>query len=274
MMKASTRLLVIMACAVMAPARTSATDREPAAPDVFILAGESNMSGRGAATDLSDAERTPDAAIRRYGNDGRWQDALDPLDDAAGQPQAGVGPGLFFARALRLETRRVIALVPCIRGDSPISDWSSGGGPDTLYPDTLYRACVARARATGGRLAGILWYQGETDAGKPRDFASAWYIGFARLIRAFRRDLAAPHLPVAFVQIADAPGPPDGSRRYPSWGLIQQQQARRPIGCTTMVSATGLPIEDDRLHLTTAAQRVLGAKLAGAIDTLIRRGCR
>jgi hypothetical protein len=133
-------------------------------------------------------------------------------------------------------------------------------------------ALHARAKRAGTSLASC--GQGETDAEKPRSIAAAWNTKFAGLVRAFRRDLAASHLPVAFVQIADAPGSPDGSIKYPSWGLIQQQQARARIGCSTMISATGLPLKEDQLHLTTAAQRVLGAKLAGATDALIRRGCR
>jgi len=277
MVKKGYRLVLTLACAASTLAVGSAktTDRIVDAPDVFVLAGQSNMSGRGLLTDLTDAERTPDPAIRLYGNDGRWHDAVDPLDDAAGQidsvsadVQAAVGPGLFFARALRRSRPRPIVLVPCAKGGSAIGQWAPGGARETLYG-----SCVARAREAGGHLAGILWYQGETDAEHPRDTAVGWRDAFAGLMRAFRADLAAPHLPVVLVQIADAPGPPDGSTKYPSWGMIQQQQARRLIGCSTMVSATGLPLNEDQLHLTTAAQRVLGAKLAGAMDMLTRHGC-
>jgi len=276
-MKAVTARLMLLACstAALSPAMARTAPRGDG-HDVFILAGQSNMSGRGELADLSDVERTPDPAIRLYGNDGQWHDALDPLDDASGQVdgvsadgQAAVGPGLFFARALQQQNHRAIALVPCAKGGSSISQWAPGGGRDTLYG-----SCVARVREAGGHLAGILWYQGETDAEKPRDAAYGWQAAFTSLVRTFRQDLAAPHLPVAFVQIADAPGPPDGSRKYPSWGVIQQQQARRLIGCSTMVSAAGLRAKEDQLHLTTGAQRVLGAKLAGAMDMLIRRGCR
>lgn len=277
MMKTGYRLTITLACAasMLAAASAKTADRIADAPDVFILAGQSNMSGRGLPSDLTDAERTPDPAIRLYGNDGRWHDAVDPLDDAAGQidavsadVQAAVGPGLFFARALHRVRFRPIVLVPCAKGGSAIGQWTPGGARDTLYG-----SCIARAREAGGHLAGILWYQGETDAEHPREAAAGWRDAFAGLMRAFRSDLAVPHLPVVLVQIADAPGPPDGSAKYPSWGMIQQQQARRLIGCSTMVSATGLPLKEDQLHLTTAAQRVLGAKLAGAMDMLTRRGC-
>lgn len=271
------RLALMLACAATAltPAPARSPDRAPDAPDVFLLVGQSNMSGRGLPRDLSDAERVPDPAIRLYGNDGRWRDALDPLDDAGGQidmvsadRDAAVGPGLFFARALRRVRPRDVVLVPCAKGGSAIGQWAPGGGRDTLYG-----SCVARAREAGGHLAGILWYQGEADAEHPRVAAAGWTTDFTALIRAFRRDLVARDLPVVLVQIADAPGPPDGSPKYPAWGMIQRQQGRHLLGCSAMVSATGLPLAADRQHLTTASQRLLGAKLAGAMDTLLRRGC-
>jgi hypothetical protein len=41
-----------------------------------------------------------------------------------------------------------------------------------------------------------------------------------------------------------------------------------------MVPARGLPMKPDELHLTTAAQRVVGARLAAAMEDLRRSGCR
>lgn len=241
-----------------------------ASSDVYILAGQSNMSGRGDIADLTPAERAPDPRIRLYANDGRWRVATEPLDDATGQldavsadPRAAVGPGLFFARALD----RPVVLVPCAKGGSAIAQWR----PDTRT-DTLYGSCLARARAAGGRIAGVLWYQGETDA---RDTAAArrWSAAFADLARAFRRDLAAPRLPFAVVRLADAPARAEDTGRYPGWTIVQDAQARLRIDCVTVVRANGLPRLADDLHLTTAAHRVLGVRLADAMRRQQRR-CR
>lgn len=241
-----------------------------ASPDVYILAGQSNMSGRGDIADLTQAERTPDPRILLYGNDGRWRVATEPLDDATGQvdgvsadPRAAVGPGLFFARALD----RPVVLIPCAKGGSAIAQWR----PDTR-PDTLYGSCLARARAAGGRITGVLWYQGETDA---RDMAAArrWGAAFAELAQAFRRDLAAPRLPFVVVRLADAPARAEDVGRYPGWTMVQEAQARLRIRCVAVVRADGLPRLADDLHLTTAAQRVLGKRLADAMPRQERR-CR
>jgi hypothetical protein len=256
-------------------------------PDVYLLTGQSNMSGRGLIEELTPAERTPDPAIQLYGNDEKTRPALDPLDDAAGQVDAvssdagiaAVGPGLFFARATRGLRDRPILLVPCAKGGSSIGQWKPNAGkPNAGKPggerDTLYGSCLARARAVGGKVKGILWYQGETDAGRA-DSAEAWRAAFEALVSQFRQDLNDPRLPIVIVQLADPPSPQvSAPKTYPSWAAIQAVQAGPLPACVAMVPARGLPMKPDELHLTTAAQRVVGVRLAQAMDGLRRNGCR
>jgi hypothetical protein len=249
-------------------------------PAIYLLAGQSNMSGRGLVEDLSAAERAADPAIRLYGNDGRVGAALDPLDDPAGQvdavsadPKAAVGPGLFFARALRAVDRRPIVLVPCAKGGSAMAEWTPSPGRGALYGSCLARARAAVA-ATGGRLAGVLWYQGETDAGLP-ERAAVWGEALNALVARLRADLAQPRLAVVVVQLADPPSPEiSAPRTYPAWSAVQAQQAGPLPACAAMVPARGLPKKEDDMHLTTAAQRVLGPRLAQAMIGLQREGCR
>lgn len=245
-----------------------------AAPDVYVLAGQSNMSGRGAITDLPARDRIEDPRIRLYGNDARWRPAIDPLDDASGQidavsadNQAAVGPGMSFARAMLRSARRPVALVPCAKGGTSIGRWAPA-----VDRATLYGSCIARVREAGGHLTGMLWYQGESDAEKPLANADRWAADFKQMADSFRHDLGKQTLPIVIVQISDRPGiDPD---RYPGWSTIQAQQARPPLPCTAIVSARGLARNPDDLHLTTGAQQKLGPKLAAAMARLIQRGCR
>ena len=158
-----------------------------AAPDVYVLAGQSNMSGRGAIAGLPAEDRVADPRIRLYGNDGQWRAALDPLDDGSGQvdavsadKQAAVGPGLTFARALLHKRQRPIALVPCAKGGTAIGRWKPASDRTTLYG-----SCVARVREAGGHLAGMLWYQGESDAEKPLIEAQGWTTAFQQMATGF-----------------------------------------------------------------------------------------
>jgi hypothetical protein len=238
---------------------------------IYLLMGQSNMSGRGDMAGLTAADRAPDPTIRLYGNDGVWRAALDPLDDAAGQIDpvsadphtAAVGPGLFFARALPRAPGSRIGLVPCAKGGSKIAAWKPSPARDTLYG-----SCLARAReaATRGRIAGILWYQGESDTGT-RAAADRWPRDFITMIAALRHDLAAPRLPLVIVGIADRP-PTEEPGKRPYWAQVQAAQASLRLPCAQTVSAAGLPLEPDGLHLTTSGQRRLGAALARAMARL------
>ena len=245
-------------------------------PDVYLLTGQSNMSGRGLVEELTVEERIPDPAITLYGNEETLRPAVEPLDTAIGQVDAissdaiaAVGPGLFFARGLHALNGRPILLVPCAKGGSSIGQWKPGGGRDTLYG-----SCLARAKAVGGKVRGVLWYQGETDAGRA-DSAAVWREAFQALVGQFREDLHARRLPLVLVQLADPPSPEvSAPKTYPSWAAIQAVQAGPMPKCVAMVPAQGLPLKSDTLHLTTDAQRTLGGKLAIAMDGLLKQGCR
>lgn len=269
-----TGLVSLLALAVVSP--VEARQIALARPEVYILAGQSNMSGRGLLEELTPEERVADRAIQLYGNDEKVRPALDPLDDATGQVDtvssdvtiAAVGPGLFFARALRAQRHKPILLVPCAKGGSSIGQWKPGGGRDTLYG-----SCLARAKAAGP-VKGILWYQGETDAGREGS-AETWKASFDALVTSFRTDLHGKRLPIVIVQLADMPSPAiSAPKTYPSWAAIQAVQAGPLPTCVAMVPARGLPMKSDDLHLTTAAQRVVGGRLAEAMEGLRRAGCR
>ncbi|MBT0669224.1 sialate O-acetylesterase [Novosphingobium profundi] len=258
------------------PALAPAAEPSPLPPAtrVYVLAGQSNMSGRGLPGGLTPAEQASDPAIRVYGNDGRVRIAREPLDSALGQidavsrdTRAGVGPGLFFARALRRQRDEPVLLVPCAKGGSRIASWQPGGGRDTLYG-----SCLARIRELGGHVDGVLWYQGESDA-EAQESAAKWGAAFVDLVGAFRHDLAQPTLPVVFVQLADTPDVAGEAVRFPGWAQVQAAQAAISVPCTAMVSAKGAPRLPDRLHLTTAAQRKLGGEMAEVMERLSRSPC-
>lgn len=246
-----------------------------AGPDLYVLVGQSNMSGFGRLDALTSDERVADPAIRLYANDGTWKPALDPLDAATGQvdpvsadPSAGVGPGLFFARDMRRTGARAIDLVPCAKGGSAIARWAPAPGRDTLYG-----SCRARIAEAGGRPAGILWYQGEADTRTP-ELAASWAGRFAAMVAAFRRDFNAPRLPVVVVELSDRDPRPEGATRYPGWATVQAAQRALKIPCVATVTATGLPKNPDRLHVATEGYRVLGPRIAAAMRKLRATGCR
>jgi hypothetical protein len=243
--------------------------------DVFLLCGQSNMAGRGGVAERAwdgavPPECEPVPGVWCLSADGsRWQQAQEPLHagvDAPGKP-CGIGPGLPFAAALVQRSsgagaaqQLAVGLVPCAVGGSALHEWEL---PDGLLGRRAVERALASLAAPGAaapaRLAGVLWYQGETDAGSGADAAS-WALRFAaHVVGALRTLLRAPSLPFAVVAITTAPLPSCAHTH-----AVRAAQLGLALPHCCVVDAAGLPLQPDGLHLTTAGAVTLGRRLATA----------
>lgn len=162
--------------------------------DIFILAGQSNMAGRGGVeggkwNGFVPSECTPNPSILRLNSQLNWEEAKDPLhaDIDAGKT-CGVGPGMAFANRVLRAHGGVLGLVPCAVGGTRIRQWARG--------TRLYGALVKRAGESlkkGGSIRALLWYQGESDTVKKED-AEAYKGNMETLITNLRSDLNISNL--------------------------------------------------------------------------------
>jgi hypothetical protein len=251
-------LLCLVASAT--PGHAAAADVPPSNKLIFILAGQSNMAGRGGVTGarwdgiVPSPDCSPSSSVLRLSPSLRWEQAREPLHrDIDGNRTCGVGPGMAFANAvLRSSSGRdlVVGFVPCAAGGTRIAEWAKGS--------ELYTAMVRRARAAvgaGGRIGAVLWYQGESDTVRLAD-ADAYGRRMSSLVADLRADLAMPDLLI--MQVGLAPGL--GLGQYT--GVVKEAQRGLALPNVRFVDAMGLPLEDDQLHLTTKAQVQLGHMLA------------
>ncbi len=241
---------------------------------LFLLAGQSNMVGMG---DLKQATLKSNGKVFTFGNDYRWHVAAEPVDDPAGQVDqvsqdswVGAGPALTFALALseRAPTQ-AIGLVPCAKGETTIADWQRN-----LSDRSLYGSCLKRARAasTMGQVAGLLFFQGETDAADPKLFPAQslrpdqWASSFAAMVNDFREDLALPRLPVVFAQIGTTTY---SSEIAPYWEIVRAQQRSVQLPATAMITTDDLALQDE-VHFTTESYQLIGRRFAEAFWNLVR----
>ncbi|WP_118828447.1 sialate O-acetylesterase [Salinibacter ruber] len=243
---------------------------------LFILAGQSNMVGRAPPRP---EDRTPIPGAWLFGNDYRWHRAQSPLDTPFRQVDAvsedinvGVGPGLFFAELFRSRVQgRVIGLIPCAKGGSAITAWQPSRSDTTLYGSCLKRA---RAASPMGRIEGILFHQGETDALPKRPSRNGsinpyrWKSLFSKMAQSWRKDLDSPHLPIVFAQIGSHRGP---SSRFPNWEVVQSQQSAVSLPSVQMVKTSDLPLRD-YVHLSREGSRVLGRRMLDSWINLTAEG--
>ncbi|UCH35549.1 MAG: sialate O-acetylesterase [Armatimonadota bacterium] len=251
--------------------------------DLWVLAGQSNMQGVGKVSELP----PPTATVHMFTMDDRWAPAREPLhplfeskDEAhwhglvpkdktreeilpgvrqgARSPDArSVGPGLPFGWELYRITGVPVGLIPCARGGTSLEQWSPAmkdeGGK------SLYGAMLRRVAAAGGRVRGVVWYQGESDANP--DAAGTYEQRFVDFVSATRADLAHPDLPFLYVQIGRFIIPSDG--RPSPWDIVREAQR---LAEPRLTHAAVVPAADgtlvDAIHLDTAAQMKVGKRLA------------
>lgn len=257
------------------PARVALPPEHLGALSLFVLAGQSNMSGR---APLPNPLPPALPGVYVFGNDGRWHEGREPVDFAEGQiddvsadPGAGAGPAAAFAAALRDKRKgRPIGLIPCAKGGSSLAEWRRHLGDHTLYGSCLNRA---RAATTAGTIAGVLFFQGETDAMDPALTAadahpapSSWAAAFESFVRDLRKDLGAPDLPIVFAELG--PQPTDG--RFPAWERVKEQQRAVTIPGVARIRTDDLSL-GDAVHFGLEGYEVIGKRFAEAMDGLLGR---
>jgi hypothetical protein len=238
---------------------------------LFILAGQSNMVGW---SPIPEGERT-DPRIYVFGKDYRWKIARHPIEDASNQVDmvsenrlAGFGPGMDFAFALlESQPELVIGLIPCAKNSSGIIQWQRD-----LSDRSLYGSCLKRTYAASpmGQLAGILFFQGETDALRPELSLEVepkpyeWSELFSSFITDFRHDLGEPELPVVFAELGSRPA----LQAFINWEVIRQQQQSVELPMLARIKTEDLPYHDG-LHFTVESYRTIGRRFADAYWSLV-----
>ncbi|KAL7125270.1 hypothetical protein ABFS83_14G106200 [Erythranthe nasuta] len=180
----------------------------PPAKQIFILAGQSNMSGRGGVDKnkiwdgVVPQECSADGTrIFRLGPDHGWEAAAEPLHQGLDSNRlCGVSPGMAFANAVK-DRVGAVGLVPCAVAGTAVKDWARGTEP---Y-DTMVRRAKAAAAHGDGEIKALLWYQGEKDT-FTAEAAAAYKEKTEQLILNVRQDLDLPSLPVILVAIPSGRG--------------------------------------------------------------------
>lgn len=225
--------------------------------DLFLLIGQSNMAGRGVLTDES---RVDSDRIFKLDAQGQWQRAEEPIH--FDKKSAGAGLSASFARAVADSDKDArIGLIPCAVGGTSIKRWVEGGD--------LWTNAVARTRIAlkSGRLKGILWHQGESDATPAR--APKWGAKFESMVKSLRREFG--EVPIIAGELgAYLEGYRDKYGNGLVWREINSQLhgLEGKISRFRVVSADGLMPNRDKLHFNTESLRIFGLRYAAAFESL------
>ena len=229
---------------------------------LYLLAGQSNMAGRGK---VEDQDKVENPKVLMLTKDLEWVPAVSPMH--FDKSIAGVGPGRSFGLEMsKANPDVVIGLIPCAAGGSPISTWAPGGFHNQTkshpWDDAVKRTQHAQIH---GILKGILWHQGESDSNA--DDAEVYEKKLHRLIERFRTVFQSPELPFIAAQI----GRFEGAK----WSKEKEQVNRayenlpNRVKNTAFISAEKLGHKGDKIHFNSAASRELGKRYAAAMIRLL-----
>lgn len=224
---------------------------------LYLLAGQSNMAGRG-IVEPQDTIGHP--RILTLNRDGRWEIAKDPIhfDKSA----AGVGPGLSFAREMvKQDSTIVIGLIPCAAGGSGIDHWLD----DRYWEQTKsfpWNNAVLRTRLAmkDGVLKGVLWHQGEADSSPEK--AVLYAAKLVALVNKFRVAFGLPDLPFVAGELPDFN---KGAVRLNP----QLYEVAKVLGYFAVVSGKGFKALADGVHIDAVSQRVFGGRYAEGMRKLV-----
>lgn len=221
--------------------------------DLFIIAGQSNSSGY--SRDF--CPDAPHLCVHLFRNRSKWDLATHPMNestDAEGLANEewgipGTSPYLSFGKEYYRETGRPVGLVQTSLGGSPMKRWNPTDGD-------LYANMIDKIRLTGGKYAGVLWYQGCSDT--EGEAAVNYYDHFKQMVESLRKELGYD-IPFFTMQLnRQINGINDES-----WGMVReaQRKASEEINSVYLMTTTNLSLSDG-IHNSAMSNLVLGERLA------------
>ncbi|MCX5758707.1 MAG: sialate O-acetylesterase [Candidatus Hydrogenedentes bacterium] len=247
--------------------------------DVWVLAGQSNMQGVGNRVNVE----SPDPRVHTFAMNYEWRLAQEPLHTLAESPDVvhanfktdperqeaikawrdggkGAGLGIPFAKEMVARTGRPVGLIASAHGGTSMGQWDPAlkdqGG------ESLYGSMCKQVAAAGGKVRGVLWYQGESDANK--DAQPVYRAKMKELVASMRRDSGVADLPFYYVQIGRFVINGDQAS---AWNAIQTDELalESELAPCGVVPAIDMAL-DDGIHAGTPSLKVLGYRLANLAE--------
>ena len=248
--------------------------------DVYVTSGQSNMALKLSETDHLDTA-TKDSPILRYNSYGNWQTfTKNSVKDFS-------AISVMFAQELesKLNKKIPIGIISASLGASRIDDWTSEkycqcdrfytvphSDYDTLDKGhhDLYKTYIEPI--TKFAVAGVLWYQGESNAGAGE--AMYYLEAFKNMVECWREAWNDETLPFYTVQImlyaADGAKDANGNERDEFNIRIAQGEAARTmenVTVCTMLSYEDTVLENGHLNVHPTNKMPIAKALANAALT-------
>ncbi|KAI8141518.1 SGNH hydrolase-type esterase domain-containing protein [Fennellomyces sp. T-0311] len=268
--------------------------------DIWVMAGQSNMRGHGYYKDGGGKTVIPDPtpSVHLFQSNETWAIATEPTHRLAESPRSvhhtisdptvrspnvlqvrGASLGLAFAQSYQKRNNSVpVGLIASAHGGTSLDQWLAMYESNHENPlnTTLYGAMLARIAKVGGNIAGILWYQGETDACS--DKSNIYYDRIQLLFSRMRFDMDY-EVPIVSVQLGRCIS--DSSIKDERWNDVRKAQyeycminptvpGSATIGRLCAVSSIDASL-DDHIHLSAHGLAKVGHRLGIAATYALQK---
>jgi hypothetical protein len=216
---------------------------------IYLLAGQSNMMGRGKTQELPSNYKSTPSNVRFY-----YQGRPKPL-----AKMAYFGPEVTFAHEVaKAFPNDQHVIIKAVGTGSSIKQWQRG---KPLYYSLLRQLQLAMPQYFYSKkqpVEAIVWMQGEQDARSGDAFKYQPQI--KQFITSLRTDIAAPNSLVVIGQV---------NPKAPAFRLLKivqagQAQVAHSLPNTVLVTTEGLGTTFDLVHYNAQGQMELGKRLAQA----------
>lgn len=251
---------------------------------VFILSGQSNMSGGASVSPeglqfdpvVGDKVRIWDAsdAWNKRGVLGKWA-SLNEIQAIKKEMRADfIGPEFGFAKAMSdLYPADEIHLIKVAKGGTPINFWlPDANGKANGHTQLLENLKNALGKIEGEyEIMGMLWMQGESDSKTQAD-AEAYQKKLEQLIAIMRKETDKPELPVVIGRLSSRILE---STKFKMPFVKTVQSAQEAVTKTDknvfVIDTDDLSQRDDLVHYDQAGQLGLGKRFGEAMVKTLKK---
>lgn len=230
----------------------SLPDKELIDLDIYLVIGQSNMAGR-ASIQENQKDPIPGAYVFAGHEEAPWVKATNPLNRYSTvrkqMSMQRLSPAYSFTQTMiESNPAREIGLIVNAKGGTSIVQWLPGA--------KLYEEAVAQAKEAlkYGKLKGIIWHQGESDADSLR--TSMYLARIEVVINALREEFDDPTLPFIAGQVYT-------TERTQAFNKMLKQLPHF-IKNTALVTSEGTSVFDT-VHFDPQSILILGERYAEAM---------
>ena len=221
---------------------------------VFLLAGQSNMAGRGL---VEPQDTIPSKRILTINKNNELIYAKEPLHFYE-PSMTGLDVGLSFGEELikNVPDSISVLLLPTAVGGSSITQWLNDKNFRNVQLFTNFKEKLELGK-NYGTIKGIIWHQGESDATNKEDIEN-YQTRLSQLISKFRKNSGINELPIIIGELGSF------SDNSDQWEKINEKIRAYATtdSLTKVVKTSDLKHKGDKVHFSSESLRILGERYA------------